>query len=327
MKRATISDVASDAGVSRTTVSLVLRDSDKIPGRTKQRVRESMARLGYVYNRAGAAVRVGRSSLLGLLLTDVRNPFFAEVVMAVDRVVAEREMSVLQSFSFSDPVHEARTARSLAEHVLGGLILLPTPSSAAEPLRFLAAAQPLVQLLRSVPGLESDFVGVDNVASGALLGTHLAEQGYVEVVLVGDTESQQLADRSRGLSSAGITVATITSGVPGLAKWLERSGPPDGVVTYNDTHLLEVFECLRRTGRQPGIEVGIASFDNTLVASLLAPGVTSVDHHVQQLAELAVRLLLERMDAPELPLRDELVKPTLVVRESTPERSRPSRRR
>ncbi|MEL4359243.1 MULTISPECIES: LacI family DNA-binding transcriptional regulator [unclassified Luteococcus] len=316
MKRATITDVAAHAGVSRTTVSLVLRDADRIPAATKAKVRASMDELGYVYNRAGAAVRAGQSSLLGLLLTDIRNPFFAEVTMAVDRAVAAQGMSVLQSFSFGDPEHEARSARSLAEQFLGGLILLPTAEATAERLHFLAAAQPLVQLLREVPGLDCDFVGVDNRESGRLLGIHLARQGLRRVVLVGGTQSAQLADRRSGLSEGlGGPVQLALGGVGGLTT--DQSAQADCLVTYNDTHLLSALGALRAAGRTPGVDVAVASFDDTAIAASTHPTVTSVDHHVAQLAEQAVRLVLARSAEPHRPLERILVPPTLVVRDST----------
>lgn len=316
MKRATITDIAEHAGVSRTTVSLVLRDAARIPAATKARVRASMAALGYVYNRAGAAVRAGTSSLLGLLLTDIRNPFFAEVTMAVDRAVADRRMAVLASYSFGDAEHEALAARSLAEQFLGGLILLPTPNSDVERLRFLPSAQPLVQLLRQVPGLESDFVGVDNVTSGRLLGTHLTEQGFRKVVLVGGSESSQLAARRDGLvEGLGASVVTVLGGAEGLADHLAHQ--PDCVATYNDTHMLAVLGTLRAHGLTPGRDVAVASFDNTSLASSTFPAITSVDHHVKTLADEAVRLVLARAADGGRPFEQVLVPPTLVVREST----------
>lgn len=317
VKRPTITDIAELAGVSRTTVSLVLRDADKIPQATKAKVHAAIDELGYVYNRVGAAVRAGQSSLLGLLLTDVHNPFFAEVAMAVDRAVVDQGWSVLLSYSFADPEHEATTARSLAEHMLGGLILLPTPVSDAEHLRFLTRAQPLVQLLREVPGLESDHVGVDNLESGRLLGEHLAEQGHRSVVLVGGSMSPQLEGRRAGLEQGlGAPVEIALGGVEGLAALLER-GTPGCVVTYNDRHMLAVLSFLRSRGLEPGHQIGVASFDNTSVASLLTPAITSVDHHASTLAQECVRLIKARGADPGRPLERVLVPPTLVVRGST----------
>ena len=282
-----------------------------------------MAELGYVYNRAAGAVRLGRSSLIGLLVTDIRNPFFAEVTMAVDQAMEAHDTSAILGFSFGSPDREAQIARSLVEHMIGGLILLPTPDSTAAALACLAGPKPiaLVQLLREVPGLVSDFVGVDNRASGRLLGEHLKAAGHASVLLVGgDRRSAQFDDRLGGLSDgigAGTAaVRAVLGGAEGLRGVLAERRP-DCVVTYNDTHLLSVMHLLRESGLEPGSDIAVASFDNTPLSGEVSPPVTSVDHHAGQLAQEAVELLFGRLEQPGRAGQRVTVPGTLVVREST----------
>ena len=320
-RRATITDVAEAAGVSRTTVSLVLADHPRITGPTKDRVRTVMQELGYVYNRAATAVRSGTSTLVGLLLTDIRNPFFAEVTMAVDRAVETHDTSAILGFSFGNPARESQIALSLVEHLIGGLILLPTAESTASGLACLTGPRPipLVQLLRQVPDLASDYVGVDNRASGRQLGRHLSDVGVRHAVLVGgERASTQFSERLVGLSE-GLGTGEVTSalgGASGLADVIRRHRP-ECVVTYNDTHLLSVMHLLRTEGLEPGRDVALASFDNTPLSRDLRPGVTSIDHHAAPLAEQAVHLLFARSEDPSRPWQRVTVPGTLVVREST----------
>lgn len=320
-RRVTISDVADAAGVSRTTVSLVLADHPRITGRTKDHVRATMAELGYVYNRAATAVRSGSSGLLGVLVTDIRNPFFAELTMSIDQAVETADTNAILGFSFGSPHREAEIAMSLTEHRVGGLILLPTPDSALPELRFLtsASAPPLVQLLREVPGLESDYVGVDNHASGRLLGQHLRAKAVRSVAFVGGPRgSRQFDDRLAGLRDglAGATVTPVIGGPASLGAVLAVEAP-DAVVTYNDTTLLSAIHQLHAHGREPGRDVALASFDNTPISAELDPAVTSIDHHAADLARLAIDLLRERTDRPEAPWRRELLPGTLIERPST----------
>jgi LacI family transcriptional regulator len=319
--RTTISDVAAAAGVSRTTVSLVLADHPRITGPTKQRVRQVMQELGYVYNRAATAVRYGRSTLLGLLVTDIRNPFFAELTMSVDRAADAFDTNAILGFSFGSTERESQIALSLVEHLIGGLMLLPTPASTAADLGCLAEPRPfaMVQLLREVPGLASDYVGVDNVASGRLLGSHLQEVGITNAILVGgERASAQFNDRLAGLSAGlgGRDVLPTLGGAAGLAESLRR-GRPECVVTYNDTHLLSVINLLRDEGLEPGRDVALASFDNTPVSSEVKPAVTSVDHHAGLLAQQAVQLLFARIEDPTREWQRLTLPGTLVIREST----------
>ena len=319
-RRTTISDVATAAGVSRTTVSLVLADHPRIPNLTKERVRQAMRDLGYVYNRAATAVRYGTSTLVGLLVTDIRNPFFAELTMSVERAVEAFQTSAILGFSFGSPERESRIALSLVEHLIGGLILLPTASSTADGLTALRSTQrlALVQLLREVPDLPSDYVGVDNLASGRLLGTHLREAGVSRAVLVGgDSPSAQFRERHEGLAETlGHEVRTILGGASEVAHEIGLTRP-DCVVTYNDTHLLSVLHVLRDHGLVPGRDVGLASFDNTSLSAEVSPGVTSVDHHAALLATRAVELLRLRSQNPDRDWERVMIEGDLVVRGST----------
>jgi LacI family transcriptional regulator len=320
-RRATISDVAEAAGVSRTTVSLVLADHPRITGPTKDRVRRAMSDLGYVYNRAATAVRHGRSTLVGLLVTDIRNPFFAELMMSVDRAVEAFDTSAILGFSFGSPSRESQIALSLVENLIGGLILLPTADSSAEGLSCLSGPRPLalVQLLREVPDLPSDYVGVDNHASGLLLGAHLKDVGVAEAILVGgERASTQFNDRLAGLAEGlgSGTVRPILNGADGLRAAI-GGRKPQCVVTYNDTHLLSVMHLLRDAGWEPGRDVALASFDNTPLSGEVKPSVTSVDHHAAMLAQLAVGVLFSRTEDPSREWHRVTVPGELVVREST----------
>lgn len=320
-RRATISDVAEKAGVSRTTVSLVLADHPRITAPTKALVRQALTDLGYVYNRAATAVRSGKSTLVGLLLTDIRNPFFAEVTMAVDRAVEAFDTSAILGFSFGSAARETQIALSLVEHLIGGLILLPTPESTAQGLSCLTGPRPiaLVQLLRKVPDLPSDYVGVDNVASGRLLGEHLRDVGMRRALLVGgDRASAQFNERLAGLAEGLGTgdVQPVLGGAAGLTDVVARHAP-ECVVTYNDTHLLSVMHLLRDQGLEPGRDVAMGSFDNTPLSGEVKPGVTSVDHHAATLAQEAVRLLFARSADSSLPWQGITVPGTLTVRQSS----------
>lgn len=319
-RRTTISDVATAAGVSRTTVSLVLADHPRIPGPTKERVRQAMRDLGYVYNRAATAVRYGTSTLVGLLVTDIRNPFFAELTMSVERAVEAFQTSAILGFSFGSPERESQIALSLVEHLIGGLILLPTASSTADGLTALRSTQrlALVQLLREVPDLPSDYVGVDNLASGRLLGAHLREAGVSRVVLVGgDAPSAQFSQRRDGLAETlGHEVRGVLGGAAGLDA-IMGTERPQCVVTYNDTHLLSVLRVLRDHGLEPGRDVALASFDNTDLSAEVSPAVTSVDHHAGVLAERAVALLRQRSQDPDRAPERVMIAGELIVRDST----------
>ena len=114
MARVTLTDVAKDAGVSRATASMVLNDSPLIAQATKERVRESFARLGYVYDRAAASLRKNQSLAVGLVITQLSNPYFAEFVEGIQSELDDRGMDVLLGISAED---RARQRRAAGQHV------------------------------------------------------------------------------------------------------------------------------------------------------------------------------------------------------------------
>lgn len=325
-KRATITDVAAHAGVSRTTVSLVLADHPRITDETKGRVKESMRVLGYVYNRAAGGVRAGSSSLVGLVSPDAYNPFFAEFAMALDDVLSTSKRNVIAGYSRSLASREAVIVRSLLEQQVAGLVMVPTATSTLETLDLGSLATPLVQVFRRIDGLAADFVGVDNVGSGMLLGSHLADLGIDHVVVVsGNSDSKILEDRLSGLRTAltgppssGREDARVSAvSVDEFRQLIQAPDAPQSVVTYSDSYLLEVMHVLWESGLRPGEDVSVSSFDNTMLAKQLVPSITSVNHDASKLAETALDLLRRRIEQPDTAIQTRHISPELMVRRSS----------
>ena len=135
MKRVTINDVAAQAGVSRATVSLVLRDNPRVAESTRQKVRGVMADMGYVYDRRAADMRTRRGMTIGLVLTDVRNPYFAELSMAFEVTLKDHGYVVLQGYTQDERARQDRLLDVMLEHRVDGIILLPAKNTSAEDLR------------------------------------------------------------------------------------------------------------------------------------------------------------------------------------------------
>jgi LacI family transcriptional regulator len=330
-------EVAVASGLSRATVSLVLRGSPQIPELTKERVREAMDRLGYIYDRRAAVMRTERTMTIGLVVTDIRNPYFAEVEMALDAVMHEAGYAVLQGYSRDDRERQQRLLKELAEHRVDGVVLIPSKETRSVHLNRLAALGiPMVLIARRVPGHETDYVGVNNVMAGRLLGEHLAEQGCRRVAFLGGpSRSTARAERQRGLAAGlrrhGLTfeprLAIPTSadrkgGVNAVTALLQRGPLPEGIVCYSDVVAFGVLSGLRAAGVEPGSEVAVASFDDIAEARLQHPPLTSVATYPDLAGTEAARLLLERFEEPQAKPRRVLLKPRLHVRASTTGRSR-----
>jgi LacI family transcriptional regulator len=331
MKRPTVNDVAAHAGVSRATVSLVLRDSPQIPEVTKAKVRTSMAAIGYVYNRRAAEMRGASSRVIGLVVANVRNPYIAELTMAVEGAAGALGYTVLLGCSSDEVERQTQVLRAMAEHQVDGVILLPASDTTAEGLDELLGKpkMPHVLVARDVHGYAGDYVGADNEASGELAGRHLRELGARSVAFLGGVEgSIPRDDRRRGLlMGLAPEVTQLASDLPSAHDSTEDLAPllvqalsnavPDAIVTYNDMYAFSVLGALRANGLEPGRDVAVVSFDDVPDADRSFPTLTSAAGFPEQVGVRATELVLAGVERAVHGPEHVLVQPRFSIRQST----------
>src|SRR5258707_15067263 len=197
--RITLNDIAEHAGVSRATVSLVLRNVPSVAADTRRRVQKSMRLLGYIYNRAAASLRTQRSHAIGLIVSDIANPFFAEVIIAIERRLDFAGYVTLLGNTSEDPKKEDRVWRTMHEFPAAGLLICPTlrPDNEPSPV----PGVPTVAFPRFLSGI--DFVGTDNAAGAEMAVRHLRSVGHRRSAFVwGDPCRSPRAYRFSGYVSA-----------------------------------------------------------------------------------------------------------------------------
>jgi LacI family transcriptional regulator len=332
VKRPTIKDVAADSGVSKSTVSLVLRDSPQIGSATKDRVRASMARLGYVYNRSAADMRSRGTRTLGLVVTNVRNPYFAELTMAIEEAARDAGFTLLLGCSREEVGRQRQLLATMAERRIDGLILLPASGTTTADMQpaVADAGVPLVLVTRSIDGYAADYVGADNVRAGRMVGGHLGQMQVSSVAFLGGIEgSSPRRDRLHGLR-AGLRKARVPvpakmviadrgrSAGADLVRILLGRGPcPDAIVAYNDMVAFDILQGLRDAGLQPGRDVAVASFDNVPDAARQVPSLTSADGFPALVGSKAAQLVVDRLEHGGRDPQTILIEPKLVGRDST----------
>jgi LacI family transcriptional regulator len=333
MSRVTLKDIAEACGLSRAGVSLVLQDSPRVSEQTKARVRQVMAEMGYVYDRGAANLRTRRSMTVGLIVTNVRNPYFAELTMAIEQGLHDAGYTLLQGYSYDERDRQDRLISAMLEHRTDGVILLPAADSDAPSLRILQSPQgtPTVLIARLVRGYGADYTGVDNVKAGELLGEHIRSLGVRSVAFVGGpTSSTARDDRYRGVARAlrrgRITLtpagqytspSTAKDGEQITHELLRQGSQPDVIVAYSDAVATGVLHAVRDAGLRAGADVGVAGFDDVADARYQSPPLTSVATYPGQTGAHAARLLLARIDDPQRPCESTIITPRLNIREST----------
>jgi LacI family transcriptional regulator len=327
--RVTLSDVARHAGVSRSTASLVLRDSPLIPAATKARVRLSVEAVGYLYNRGAATMRASGTKTIGLLVNQIDNPFFAELTAGVSAVLDEAGYIAFLSVTGDDVDRQERAILRLREHRVDGLILCPAFATAAERIAELASfGLPVVQTMRFVSGSTGDYAGPDNEPGMALLAEHLISLGHRDFAYVGG-ELMHSANRQR---IAGVTGVLQRHGLPDpvflrhestrlggmqAAEKLSIMDPrPTAVICGNDVTAFGTMMGLQQRGLVIGRDVAVTGVGDVPEAAACQPGLTTLATSPRGIGREAARLLLRRIGDPTVVIEHVAMPTRLVVRAS-----------
>ena len=312
MTRVTLMDVARHCGVSRATVSLVLNDSPLVAEKTRDRVRQAMTDLGYVYNRAAASLRTQHSDAIGVVLTNITNPYFAEFATGLQDVLTSSGTVPLLAVSNEDRDLQYRLITSLVERNVDGIVLVPAHGTTPDNLPNLLGT-PLVLLARRLQGMDVDYVGAQNRDGGYAAAEHLYSHGCRRIAFVGGfTDSSAREERASGvaafLNDHGLTLDADHSVVCEPARPQAREaamglltknhgldGPNvDGIVCFSDVVAFGVLDAIADTGRSIGSEVRVIGFDDVHDAGLNRPSLSSVAVPARETGRRAAQLVLER---------------------------------
>jgi LacI family transcriptional regulator len=323
----TLKDVAAQAGVSRATVSLVLRQSPLVAVATRERVEAAIAFVGYVYNRGAARLRTGSSGAIGLIIPGITNPFYAELTAGADEVLDVEGRLTFLATSNDRPEREERLIRRIREQGVDGIILCAAEGSSPSLLQQLRAWRvPVVQILRSIAGIAGDFVAPDYGVGTQMALDHLIAQGHRRISLMPsakDTsatreriESFRAAMQRHGLGPGVVTRGSVSrqDAAAEIGRVLNRRGPPTAVICHNDLMALGVIAELRRRGLTPGRDLSVIGFDDIAEASNAVPALSTVATFPMEIGIEAARLLLRRIAVPDGPAERILIAPQLMVR-------------
>ena len=330
-RRPTIKDVAKEAGVSKSTVSLVLQRSPLVKDETRALVRDAMARIGYVYNRSAAQLRGSSSGLIGLIINDLRNPFFTEFATSFQTSLAARGYAVVLAHVNEDAVEQGRMIDTLIEHGVSGFVVSPAYSDEPTPLEAIArAGLPAIQVFRKVDAREELFPFIaPNYETGSRAATeHLFERGATHVAFVGGLAGRAVTEErmsgylavmaEKGLEPLVLTgAATHAFGLDTSTRLQTECPSVDGALCFNDQVALGLMAGASAQGRRIGHDMRVIGFDNIEGSRQSVPALTSVACGIPQFAtDVAARLLawLDDGVVPESGMRTDV---SLIIRGSS----------
>jgi LacI family transcriptional regulator len=320
----TITDVARQAHVSPTTVSRVLSGSTKVAASTRLRVMQVMEELGYRPSAVARSLRRRSTDVLGLLITDITNPFYPEVVRGAEDEAAAAGRSVLLGNSNEDAVREVAYLDALQDQRIDALIVASTGVWRRHRNRLLAFPCPVVLLHQTSELPQVSSVSNDDAAGGRAAAEHLLACGYGRLVYIGGPpDAPHTSDRYRAVvEAAGTDVEQLTSdghapqGHAAMLELAQRIAPPLGIVAHNDLTAIGVLSALAELGWRVPEEVGVVGFDDVELARYVQPPLTTIRQDKYRMGVEAVRLAIELLDGPATP-RQILVPVQLIERRST----------
>ena len=318
----TINDVADFAKVSVGTVSRVLSGNKTVGAERRQRVENAIRTLNYRPNMTARAMRTNKINILGLLVPDIANPFFAQIAKEVEVEAEKRGFSVLLANSHGDPDREERQIRSLVERSLSGLIVVACSDNSPDLSEY---DRPLICLDRRLG--ENALAAVGNQDGSRRLGKLIAELGHQHVSDISGPLSTEIARRRALGFRDGFLSATqdermldevegmfsYQSGEELAHRFLSRSKRPTAIIGANDQIAIGVLRAAREREIAVPDQLSVAGFEDITLASLVAPSLTTVSQPTRALAEAVVTRLID--DWPNI--QDVVLQGALVERQST----------
>lgn len=320
----TMTEIAKLAGVSQPTVSRVLNGNPNVDPELRERVLACARAHDYQPNALAKGLQGSRTRLLGVLVTDISNGFFADLAKQIETEARRSGYSIILFNSDYNPQNEQEYLDVVRRYRVDGVLAVPIRETSAEWREYVKKLDvPVVTVTRRAQGLDSVYV--DHARAGAMVAEHLLERGFGRFLFIGKDYDGKYVGFRRTLAGMGLGAQAENTVYRddallsrALEDWLRRETGRGAVFASNDIYALRVLDVLRRLGARVPEDIGVIGFDDTSTGRYLNPRLSSVSQPIAQMAREAVARLLDRIEHPGP--REALDRPLparLVLREST----------
>lgn len=333
-KKPTIVDIAKALNVTPSTVSKAFSDHPRISQKTKDAVWAKAKELSYRPNFFATALRRGRSFLIGVIVPQIDNSFFSSAVRGIEHIADRAGYRVIITQSNDQAQREEAMVEALMNlHVDGIIVSVGSRTHQYQHFeRIIKKKTPLIFFDRVIDELPVSCVCVDDYQGAYEATRHLIERGARRILhLAGEPQvaifAQRMAGYQAALREAGITLGddwmptgelTVDDGRAIMQRWLEEHDPPDAIFAARDAAAVGAIQVLREQGVEVPEQVAIVGFSDEPYARFVSPQLSSMQQHSFEQGKLAAEMLLEQIDSgPDTPRRREVLKPELIVRQSS----------
>ncbi|MFE4197586.1 LacI family DNA-binding transcriptional regulator [Paenarthrobacter sp. NPDC056912] len=323
-RRPTLYDVARQAGVSPSLVSLFLKDPERVSERRRDAVQSAISELGYQPSRAATTLASTRTKSIGLVIDDYRNPWFVDLLRGMESVLSDLGYQVMLADSRpgENRIKEA-TDGLLAMHV-DALVLAAEPNEAM--LTGIWVPTVVAGWRRAVPA-GADLITNDDDGGGSLAANHLLGLGHTRIghLSGGDGASaHRRAGFRQAVETAGVEVVISETagtseedGYGAACRLLDHHPETTAIFAANDTMALGAFAAIKARGLSVPAEISVIGYDNSPLAKSRYLDLTSIDNRSDIVGVDAAQRLLARLDDPSLEAGRKLIEPLLVLRGTT----------
>lgn len=328
----TMADVAARAGVSVATVSRALSgDRNLVSPPVLQRILDAAEELDYTPNFLARNMRSGSTRILGLVISDIGNPFFTAIARGAEDVAQRHGYSLVLSNTDERPEREAASLSVMTAERAAGIIIATTNENEPALRKALDTGVAVVAVDRHIAAIPTDSVVVDNESAAHDAVSHLIRLGHRRIAIIGgprdaDTARERLRGYERAMDEARLPIDPDlvcegdfreAAGIIMTGRLLDLADPPSAIFAVNNLTTIGVLVALRERGIPMPGGVSVVGFDDIPTAELLEPPLTVVRQPTYQVGAHAAKLLLRRLRDPAAPIKEVVLAATLVVRAST----------
>lgn len=331
-----LKDVAQQLGLAPSTVSRALNHPEMVAAETRIRVLQAVQKAGYQPDRIARSLRVRHTFTIGLIVSDILNPFHAELARTVEQAARQRGYTVIFGNSNEEEEQERNYLESFVSSRVAGIILAPSGKSSETLQRVINQGIPVVQVDRLAPGLETDAVLLDNQKGAALAVKHLFDLGHRRIGMIAGPQhltsgKERLEGYRSTLLACGLAynpelvyVADFREGggYEGTRALLSLPDPPTALLVANSEMAAGAVRALQEANLVIGKDISLVTFDDTRWARYMLPPLTVVAQPVEEIGRTAVDVLFRRLERRTSRSTVYTLQPYLVERAST---GRPAR--
>lgn len=327
----TIHDVAELAGISPATVSRVLNNFPHISDEVRHQVLAAIDQLNYEPNRVAQRLRASHSRLIGIVVTDITNPFFNTIMASIEAVFFDQGFSVLMSNTTAIPRKELDYLSMMENEGIAGLIIAPSSENVDRVAEMAADGLPIVVLDRRMPNALVDVVLADNAGGAQSAVDHLVSVGHTRIGHIGgrmplSSGRERYEGYLRAMEQHGLPVPESwvrfgdhkhESGYARALELMDEPDPPTAWFVANNMMTLGALAAIHDRGRQIPDDIAIVGFDDMPWAVVLNPPLTVVAQPTLEIGQLAANMLLERIQEPDRVPRVAVLDTKLIIRASS----------